>query len=113
MFRTLSEDSVKIVVVLPDSLLTLSFSHFGLLVPLGHDVLKCGTDDGPLELLRPLRTLLGGLLFNALLVLPSVEHSPGHLSGVPLEKMGLVASAIKKLENLKQKSEKVERTIQF
>ena len=85
----------------PNSLLPLGLAHFGLLVPLGHDVLKSGTDDGSLELLGSLGPLLGILLFNTLLVLPPVQHGPCHLTGVAPQKVSTVASAIEEFEDLK------------
>merc|ERR1712020_740126 len=60
-------------------LLPLGLPDLGLLVPLGHDVLEGGTHNGSLELLGPL--------------LPPVEHSPGHLTRVPLQDVSLVGSA--------------------
>ena len=36
--------------VLPDGLISLGFPDFGLLVPLGNNVLKGSSNNGPLEL---------------------------------------------------------------
>ena len=93
----------------PHGLLSLSLPDLGLLVPLGHDVLKSdkylqqssksqsylegGANNSPLELLGPLVPLLGDVLLGPLLVLPAVEHSPAGLTGVPLEEVGLVGPA--------------------
>merc|ERR1719481_2359960 len=91
-----------------DGLLSLSLPDLGLLVPLGHDVLEGGSDDGSLELLGPLVPFLGDILLKTLLVLPPVEHGPGHLTGITLQKMSLVGSAGRKPEvlaiNLDQRS---------
>ena len=88
--------------VLPYSLISLSLTHFRLLVPLSHNVLKSGSDDGPLELLSPLGTFLGGFFLNTLPVLPSVEDGPCNLTWVPFQKMSTMASAVQKFEDLKQ-----------
>ena len=79
---------------------TLGLAHFGFLIPFGHDVLECGSNDCPLELLGPLSTLFGGLLFNTLLMLASVQHGPGHFTRVSLEKMSLHGTAIQKFVDL-------------
>merc|ERR1719186_945890 len=83
-----------------DGLLTLSLPHFRLLVPLGHDILKGGANDGTLELLSPLGTFLGGVLLQSLLVLAPVEHGPGDLPGIPLEVMALLGFAREEFEGL-------------
>merc|ERR1719147_195933 len=91
-----------------DGLLSLGLPDLGLLVPLGHDVLEGGSDDGSLELLGPLVPFLGNILLKTLLVLPPVEHSRGYLTGITLQKMSLVGSAGQKPEvlaiNLDQRS---------
>ena len=74
-------------------LLPLGLPDLGLLVPLGHDVLEGGSDHGSLELLGPLVPLLGDVLLSALLVLPSVQHSPGGVTGIPLQDVSLVGTA--------------------
>ena len=76
-----------------DGLLSLGLPHLGLLVPLGHDVLEGGSDYGSLELLGPLVPFLGNILLETLLVLPSVEDSPGDLTRITLQKMSLVGSS--------------------
>ena len=58
--------------------------------------LEGGTHNGSLELLGPLVPLLGDILLLSLLVLPPVEHSPGHLTRVPLQDVSLVGSARQK-----------------
>ena len=97
----------------PHGLLPLGLPDLGLLVPLGHDVLKSdkclqpskskstasqkylkgGANNGPLELLGPLVPLLGDILLLSLLVLPPVENGPGDLTGVALQKVSLVGAA--------------------
>ena len=57
----------------PDGLLPLRLPDLRLLVALGQDVGERGPHHGALELLRLLRPLLRGLLFDALAVLPAVE----------------------------------------
>ena len=74
-------------------LLSLGLPDLGLLVPLGHDVLEGGSDYGSLELLGPLVPFLGNILLQTLLVLPSVEDSPGDLTRITLQKMSLVGSS--------------------
>ena len=74
-------------------LLPLGLPDLGLLVPLGHDVLEGGADHGTLELLGPLVPLLGDILLSALLVLPSVQHSPGGVARISLQDMSLVSPA--------------------
>ena len=100
-------------VVLPDSLFPLRFPDLGLLVPLGHNVLESGSDDGPLELLGLLGPLLGGLLLNTLLVLAPVQHGPGHLAGVALQQVGLVAAAIQEAEGLEGRQGSISTPITF
>merc|ERR1719330_2246120 len=73
-------------------LLPLGLPDLGLLVPLGHDVLKGGANNSSLELLGPLVPLLGDILLLTLLVLPPVEHGPGNLTGVALQKVSLVGA---------------------
>merc|ERR1719300_323125 len=68
-----------------DRLLSLSLADFGLLVSLGHDIGESGARDGPHELLRSPRPLLGGLFDHALAVFATVQHRPVDLSGVALE----------------------------
>ena len=58
-----------------------------------HQYLKGGANNGSLELLSPLVPLLGDILLLALLVLPPVEHGPGDLTGVALQKVSLVGAA--------------------
>ena len=58
--------------------------------------LEGGTHNGSLELLGPLLPRLGDILLLSLLVLPPVEHSPGHLTRVPLQDVSLVGSARQK-----------------
>merc|ERR1711971_1540958 len=53
-----------------NSLLPLGFSHLGLLVPLGHDVLQGCSNNGTLEILGTASPLLGHILLKTLLVLP-------------------------------------------
>ena len=104
----------------PHGLLPLGLPDLGLLVPLGHDVLKSGkclkpsesnsiaslkyleggANNGPLELLGPLVPLLGDILLLTLLVLPPVEHSPGDLTGVALQKVSLVGAAGQEPEDI-------------
>ena len=74
-------------------LLPLGLPDLGLLVPLGHDVLEGGANHGTLELLGPLVPFLGDILLSALLVLPSVQHSPGGVARISLQDMGLVSPA--------------------
>ena len=57
-----------------------------------HQYLKGGANDGSLELLSPLVPLLGDILLLSLLVLPPVEHGPGDLTGVALQKVSLVGA---------------------
>merc|ERR1719481_2280191 len=76
-----------------DSLLSLGLPDLGLLVPLGHDVLEGGSDYGSLELLGSLVPFLGNILLESLLVLPSVEDSPGDLTRITLQKMSLMGSS--------------------
>merc|ERR1719266_1830070 len=73
---------------------------FGFLIPFSHDILECGSNNGPLEFLGPLGTLLSGLFLNTLLMLTPVKHGPGHFSGIPLEKMSLHGTAIQKFVDL-------------
>merc|ERR1739838_813982 len=61
---------------LPHSLLSLGIPDFGFLVSLGHDVGKSGAGDGPHELLRPPRPLLGSFFNHAFAVLTAVQHRP-------------------------------------
>ena len=91
-------------VVLPDSLFPLRFPDLGLLVPLGHNVLESGSDDGPLELLGLLGPLLGGLLLNTLLVLAPVEDGPACLPGVSLQEVSLVGPVVQEPEDLKREN---------
>ena len=58
-----------------------------------HRYLKGGANNGSLELLSPLVPLLGDILLLSLLVLPPVEHGPGDLTGVALQKVSLVGAA--------------------
>ena len=88
------------LIFLPNSLFTLGLAHFGLLIPLGHDVLKSCANHGPLELLGPLGAFLGRLLFNTLLVLTPIKHRPGYLARIPLQKVSFHATTIQKLEHL-------------
>jgi len=84
----------------PDGLLSLGLPHLGLLVPLGHDVLQRGADNGSLKLLGPLGPFLGHILLKTLLVLTPVKHGPGDLPRVPLEVVALLGSAGEELEGL-------------
>ncbi len=68
------------------------------MIPFCHDVLKGGSNDGPLEFVGPLRPLLGGLLLLTLLVLTTVEHGPVDLSRVALEKVSTMGSTVQELE---------------
>jgi hypothetical protein len=68
------------------------------LIPFCHNVLKGGSNDGPLELVGPLRPLLGGLLLLTLLVLTTVEYGPVDLSRVALEKVSAMGSTVQELE---------------
>ena len=97
------------VTFLPNSLFTLCLTHFGFLIPFSHNVLECGSDDCPLELLGPLGTLFGGLFFNTLLVLASVKHGPGHFTRISLEKMGFHGAAIQKFVDLYNKIRKFDK----
>ena len=54
----------------------MRLSDFGLLISLSHDVGESGAGDGPHELLRPSRPLLGGFFYHAFAMLPPVEHRP-------------------------------------
>merc|ERR1712038_1903092 len=81
----------------PHGLLPLGLPDLGLLVPLGHDVLEGGADHGSLELLGPLVPLLGDILLGTLLVLPSVQHSPGGVARISLQDMSLVSPATQEL----------------
>ena len=54
----------------------MRLSDFGLLISLSHDVGESGAGDGPHELLRPSRPLLGGFFDHAFAMLPPVEHRP-------------------------------------
>merc|ERR1719481_705984 len=72
-------------------------------------LLLCSSDGLlSLELLGPLVPFLGDILLETLLVLPPVEHGPGNLTGITLQKMSLVGSAGQKPEvlaiNLDQRS---------
>ena len=71
-----------------------------LLVPLGENFVEGSTNDGPLELVSPLGSLLGGLLLNTLPVLASVEVGPCHLPGVALEHVCLLGTTIQETESL-------------
>merc|ERR1719422_807065 len=81
---------------------------WNFLVPLGHDVLEGGSNNGSLELLGSLVPFLGNILLETLLVLPSVEDGPGDLTRITLQKMGLVGSSRQEPEvlaiNLDQRS---------
>merc|ERR1719186_149000 len=77
-----------------DSLLPLGFTNLRLLVPLGHDVLKSGSNNSPLELLGP---FLLDIFLESLLVFPTVQHSPGDFTRVPLEQVSLVGPALQEL----------------
>ena len=87
--------------VLPDGLFSLGFPDFGLLVPLGNNVLKGSSNNGPLELVGPLCSLLGGLLLLSLLVLATVQDGPVDLAGIALQQMGTVGATIQEFEGLK------------
>merc|ERR1719481_1314852 len=78
-------------------------------------LLLLGSSDGLLSLGLPdlgllvsLVPFLGDILLETLLVLPPVEHGPGYLTGITLQKMSLVGSAGQKPEvlaiNLDQRS---------
>ena len=53
---------------------------------------KCGSNNGPLELLSSLVPFLGNIFLLSLLVLPSIKDSPGNFSRVTLQQMSLVGS---------------------
>lgn len=63
-------------------LLSLGLPDFRLLVPLLQDGLECRSLDGPMELDRSSRSLLGYLLHGSLLVLSSVDNGPCDLPRV-------------------------------
>lgn len=84
-----------------DCLLALGLAHLGLHVSLGHDVSHGGSDDGSGVLHGAASTLLGGLFFEALLVLATVEHGPLHLTGVALHEEGALALLVDEGECLK------------
>ena len=67
-----------------ECLIPLSFSDLRLLISLGNDVLKSGSNNGSLELVGSFGPLLSGLLFLPLLVLAAVQHGPVDLAGVAL-----------------------------
>lgn len=70
--------------------LTGSSTDLGLLVSLGSDGSKVGTDDTTLVLHVAARTLLGDLLRDSLLVHATEDNGPGKLTGVlALEEEGL------------------------
>merc|ERR1719430_1157198 len=75
------------------SLLSLGLTDLGLLVTLGHDILKRCSNNSPLELLGSLVPFLGSFLLQPLLVLPAVQHGPGHLTRVPFQHVGFVSSS--------------------
>merc|ERR1711962_562790 len=75
-----------------DSLLTLGLTDLWLLIPLGHDILKCCSHHRTLELLGTAGPFLGHILLKTLLVLPTVENGPGDVPWVPLKHVGLVGS---------------------
>ena len=92
---------VKIMMgVLPNGLFSLSLANLWFLIPLGHDVLKCSSNNGPLELLSPLGTFFGDIGFNTLIVFPSVENRPCHFSWISFEKMSTMTSTIQKFKHL-------------
>lgn len=69
----------------------LGSADLGLLVSLGEDGRKIGTDNATLVLDRLLGALLGNLLGDTLLVHAAVDDSPGDLAGVlALEEEGLL-----------------------
>ena len=86
--------------VLPNGLFSLSLANLWFLIPLGHDVLKCSSNNGPLELLSPLGTFFGDIGFNTLIVFPSVENRPCHFSWISFEKMSTMTSTIQKFKHL-------------
>merc|ERR1739838_632699 len=81
------------------SLLSLGIPDFGFLVSLGHDVGKSGAGDGPHELLRPPRPLLGSFFNHAFAVLTAVQHRPVDLSGISLQ--GMIPLAFAAEEDLR------------
>ena len=87
---------------LPNGLFPLGFPDFGLLIPLSHNVLKGGSYDGPLELVGPLRPLLGGLLLLTLLVFATVENGPVDLAGVTLQEVSAVGATVQEFEGLQR-----------
>ena len=93
-------NKINIIGVLPNSLFSLSLANLWFLIPLGHDILKCSSNNGPLELLSPLGTFFGGFGFNTLIVFPSVENRPCHFSWISFKKMGLMTSTIQKFKHL-------------
>ena len=88
--------------LIPDGLFSLGFPDFGLLVPLGNNVLKGSSNNGPLELVGPLCSLLGGLLLLSLLVLATVQDGPVDLAGIALQQMSTVGATIQEFEGLEQ-----------
>jgi len=87
---------------LPNGLFPLGFPDFGLLIPLSHDVLKGGSNNGPLELVGPLCPLLGGLLLLTLLVFATVEYGPVDLTGVALQEVSTVGATVQEFEGLQR-----------
>ena len=86
--------------VLPNGLFSLSLANLWFLIPLGHDILKCSSNNGPLELLSSLGTFFGDIGFNTLIVFPSVENRPCHFSWISFEKMSTMTSTIQKFKHL-------------
>ena len=89
-----------VMTVLPNGLFSLSLANLWFLIPLGHDILKCSSNNGPLELLSSLGTFFGDIGFNTLIVFPSVENRPCHFSWISFEKMSTMTSTIQKFKHL-------------
>merc|ERR1719323_2190018 len=84
----------------PGGFFSHSLPEIFLLVLLGQDLVEGSANDGSLELVSPPGPSLGGLLFNTLPVLASVQHSPCHLAGVALQKVPFWLRPSKNLKTL-------------
>jgi hypothetical protein len=91
--------------LLPDGLFSLSFPDFGLLVPLGNNVLKGSSNNSSLELVGSLCPFLGGFFLLSLLVLATVQDGPVNLAGVALQQMGTVGATVQEFEGLSVRSD--------